>query len=90
MNNNCVYCDKEENGDPSDIWGWFSTNEDGYKVCPDCEAKFGLDETVSDEMYSYKQQVKQVMSNLGKKSWQSRKGKQDMSAIAKLPRKRIK
>ncbi len=85
---NCLYCNIQENGDPSDIWGWFAANADGYKVCPDCEAKFGLKKTLDEETYTYKQQVKTVMSNLGKKSWQSRKGKQDMSELAKKRWKR--
>lgn len=80
--NNCVYCDKQESSDPTDKWGWFSANQDAYKVCPDCEKKYGLGETITDEMYhSPVQERKRVMSEMGKRSWESRKG-QDMSALA--------
>jgi uncharacterized Zn finger protein (UPF0148 family) len=81
--NNCVYCNTQENGNAGDEWGWFSANQDGYNVCPDCEEKYGLDETIADEMYhSPVQERKRVMSDMGKRSWESRKG-QDMSALAR-------
>ena len=45
--NECVYCERKENVDE-----WFAVNRDGYKVCPECEEKYGLDETVADRMYN--------------------------------------
>jgi hypothetical protein len=37
--NQCVYCGRRENGDPSDRWGWFGVDDDGDKVCPKCFSK---------------------------------------------------
>jgi len=83
MMTNCVYCNNLENGDSSSTWGWFAVNEDGYKVCPDCEERFGLGETIADEMYSARQSRSEAGRLLGKKSWEARKDKADMSALGK-------
>jgi len=72
---NCIYCDREEGSDR------FAINEDAYKVCSGCEKRIGLGETIADEMFSAKQ-LRSVMSQLGKKSWEARKG-QNMSELAK-------
>lgn len=78
--NNCVYCNQEEIKSKE---GWFAVNEDSYKVCPDCEKNYGLEETIADEMYSAKQARSEAARILGKKSWESRKDKQDMSELIK-------
>lgn len=42
--NQCAYCGRHENDDPSSEWGWFSIDDDGDKVCPKCEKKLEKEE----------------------------------------------